>query len=225
MRTCLCLLTFNEIQGCKEQIQELLTAEFDELICIDGGSTDGTIEYLRSKNIRVCKQPIPSLNAAYHHAYHVSQADFIVFFHPKGTISPKELTRFKNLIEQKNELIIASRNIKCATNEEDDLLLKPRKWFVQILGILVAILWKKEGAFISDILHGFRGISRRAFYEINPLPKGSTIDLEIMIGSYKHKLKRIEFPSKEVKRQYGETHFKSWSTGYKLIKHLCKELF
>ena len=49
----LVLLTLNEIVGCKLIIPRIDKSIFSELICIDGGSTDGTIEYLRDEGFKV----------------------------------------------------------------------------------------------------------------------------------------------------------------------------
>ena len=52
----LCLIIKNEIDGCKHDIPLLSLNKFDEIFAIDGGSTDGTIEFLREKKIKVFKQ-------------------------------------------------------------------------------------------------------------------------------------------------------------------------
>ena len=41
MTISLCLITWNEIQGCKHDIPLLDKKQFEEIYCIDGGSTDG----------------------------------------------------------------------------------------------------------------------------------------------------------------------------------------
>ena len=65
MRLSLCLMVWNELEGCKKDIPNLPINEFDEVFAIDGGSTDGTEEYLVSKGIVVYRQRKAGLNAAY----------------------------------------------------------------------------------------------------------------------------------------------------------------
>ena len=56
MRLTMCLLTWNELAGCENDVPHLPLDEFDEVYAIDGGSKDGTIEYLRGRGITVHPQ-------------------------------------------------------------------------------------------------------------------------------------------------------------------------
>ena len=220
----LCLLVNNELEGCKSVIPLLKTDAFDEVFAIDGGSKDGTVEFLRQNGIDVKLQPKKGYNAAYHYAFETSKSDALVFFHPKGTIHPDQTLVFGNFFNEGYELVIASRIIKNARNEEDDLFFKPRKWFVISLGLLTGAIWKREGTYIWDVLHGFRGITRKAFRAIAPQDHGLSMDLEMIARFYRKKMKRIEFPVQESPRFSGETHFKPFPTAIKLFKYLLTEL-
>ena len=56
MKFSLVILTLNEIEGCKIIIPRINKKLFDEIIVIDGGSTDGTIDFLKSHNLKVIHQ-------------------------------------------------------------------------------------------------------------------------------------------------------------------------
>ena len=224
MTISLCLLVWNELEGCKIDVPNLPNNVFDEVYAIDGGSTDGTVEYLKSQNINVYKQPKKGLNAGYKFAVEKSSCDAVVVFFPKGTISPDYLLEFRKYLENGNDLVIASRNINGAQNEEDSHLLKPRKWCVGALAYLTALLWKREGYLIKDILHGVKGFTVDSFNKMNISDEGLSIDLEMVVRSYKLKLKRTEFPVKESTRAHGSTKFKILPTGLKLLKFLIREI-
>ena len=53
----LCLLVWNELEGCKIDVPNLPRDSFEETYAVDGGSTDGTVEYLESQGIPVYRQP------------------------------------------------------------------------------------------------------------------------------------------------------------------------
>lgn len=224
MRLTLCLLTWNELAGCQLDVPYLPLDQFDEVFAIDGGSTDGTVEYLESRGIPVFTQDIRGYNGAYLCAFRRCSTDALVMYHPKGSIDPAEVLKFRPLFEQGHDLIVGSRLIKGATNEEDDRILKPRKWFVVALGLVASGLWNRRGRTIWDVLHGFRGMRRDAFFAISPLEKGLSIDLEMVVRSYRKGLRSIEFPVSEKPRPSGETHFKALPTGKKLLKYLMFEL-
>jgi glycosyltransferase involved in cell wall biosynthesis len=146
MKITLCLLTKNEIIGCKHDVPLIKKNLFDEIYAIDAGSNDGTVEYLESMNIPVFIQPKKGLNAACVYAFEKCSTDALIFFHPKGSISVSDTEKFRQYFEQGYELIVASRNIKNGRNEEDNQFLKPRKWFVSTLALIsVTLFWRGRG--------------------------------------------------------------------------------
>jgi glycosyltransferase involved in cell wall biosynthesis len=225
MKISLCLVVWNELQGCKLDVPVLPLDEFDEVYAVDGGSTDGTIEYLESQNITVHKQPKKGLNAAYVHANDMSTGDAVVVFFPKATTPVEHLKKFRPLFEQGHDLVVASRQIVGSVNEEDVNLLRPRKWAVKGLAYLASLLWRREGNLILDVLHGFKGWKKNAFNDMDVLDHGLSIDIEMVVRTYKLRMSRVEFPTAEVSREYGDTHFKIWPTGKKLLAYLRFEWF
>lgn len=218
-------MVWNEIEGCKIDVPKIPREEFDEIYCVDGGSTDGTVEYLKSQGIPVHKQPMKGLNAAYIHANAMAQGDAVVVFFPKGTTPTEDLRKFRGFFEDGYELVVASRQICGSINEEDGQFFRPRKWAVLGLSFLTMLLWRREGVWVRDILHGFKGFTRRSFDAMKVLDHGLSIDLEMVARSYKLRIKRIEFPTAERARAYGQTHFKIWPTGRRLLGYLWFELW
>jgi len=221
----LCLVVWNELEGCKLDVPRLPRDAFDEIYCVDGGSSDGTVEYLESQGIPVHKQPKKGLNAAYVHANEVSTCDAVVVFFPKGTTPCEDLRKFRALFEAGNHLVVASRQIAGSVNEEDAHWWRPRKLAVWWLSFLAMILWRREGYWVRDVLHGFKGFTRSAFQQMKVLDHGLSIDIEMVIRAYKLRLSRCEFPTIETARLHGATHFKIWPTGKKLLAYMRYELF
>ena len=224
MRLSLCLLTWNEIDGCRLDVPRLPLSAFDEVFALDNGSTDGTVEYLAEHGIRVVRQTLPTYNGAYRCAFDACTTDALVIFHPKGTIDPAAVLQFRPLFAQGADLVIASRIGPGAHNEEDERLIRYRKWFVMALGLIAGLLWRREGAFVWDVLHGFRGMRRAAFFFIDPLPRGVSMDLEMVARAYRARLVRAVFPVSEQPRLAGGTHFGAWSTGKRLLRYIWTEL-
>lgn len=224
MKISLCLMTWNEFGGCQLDVPKLPRDAFDEMYCIDGGSTDGTVEYLNSHGIKVYKQPKKGLNAAYVHANEVSSCDAVVVFFPKGTTPVEDLRKFRPLLENGYELIIASRQIERSVNEEDIHWWRPRKVAVWLLAFVSMFIWHREGYWIRDVLHGHKAFTKGAFNKMKILEHGLSIDIEMVVRSYKLRIMRCEFPTKETARLSGATRFKIWPTGMKLLSYLWFEL-
>ena len=226
MSVALCLLTWNEIEGCRLDVPEIDMSKFDQIYAVDGGSNDGTIKYLEDLDIDVYVQPIKGYNQAYIHAFNMCKCDYLVLFHPKGSVSVSDLYKFRDYFNDGYSLVVASRIINGAQNEEDAHFLKPRKWFVEIIGLASYIVWGKfKKKILWDVLHGFRGMKKKDFLEMDALTEGLSVDLEMVVRSYRRGIPYIEFPTQEKARLHGETHFKAFATGKVLLKYLWLELF
>ena len=154
LRLSLCLMTWNEIEGCRADVPLLPRTAFEEVFAIDGGSTDGTVEYLASQGIQVFRQEMPTYNGAYISAFLHCTTDALVIFHPKGSIDSAILLKFRPYFAQGYDHVIASRSIRGAVNEEDGKLLRPRKWFVRVLALAAALGWRRKGVLIWTCFTG-----------------------------------------------------------------------
>ncbi len=224
MKISLCLLVWNELDGCKVDVPLLPRDEFSEVFAVDGGSSDGTVEYLTREGIPVHRQTKKGLNAAYWEGINLSTGDAVVFFFPKATLPAEDLRKFRPLLEAGNHLVVSSRNIAGGRNEEDDRFWRPRKTMVQCLSLLASAIWRREGYRVRDVLHGVRAMTVAGFRQMHPSDAGLSIDLETVVRCYRLKLRRAEFPTKETARPFQETHFKAFPTGMKLLRFLGREL-
>lgn len=225
MKIALCLLTLNEINGCKYDVPKInkIRKYFDEVYAIDNGSTDGTIEYLRKEKITVHNFPGVSYNEMHAIAINKTECDAVIFFPPKGTNSIKDTLKFRKYFENGYELIVASRVAKYGANEEDKHLLKPRKWLTMALALVSAIRWKRSGNIVWDCLHVFRGTKVSTFKMAKIYKKGQTFDIDQIIKFYKIRAKMVEFPTIERPRISGQTHFKTIPFGIKIFKYFFNE--
>jgi hypothetical protein len=220
----LCLMVWNELKGCQHDIPKLPMDCFDEVFALDGGSTDGTIDYLVRRGIAVVRQSRRGYDWAYIEAFQRTTCDALIVFHPKGSVDPGSLRDIIAPLREGFDLVIASRNSKGARNEEDSQILKPRKWFVLALSaVAAAVWWRGDGPVVWDVLHGYRAMRRRAFCTMEPVAHSMSMDLQMVVRSYKLGLKRIEVPICEEPRLAGVTHFKALPTGLKLLSYIWME--
>ena len=83
-------------------------------------------------------------------------------------------------LRQGAALVIANRNAPEGYNEEDDKLIRHRKWFVQGLGWLVQCRWPSPHGAWHDVLHGMWAVTRTAFCQMNIERSGVTADQEMV---------------------------------------------
>lgn len=225
MTIALILVAYNEIDGVRHDIPLIDRNKFDQIFCIDGGSSDGTVEYLEESGISVIRQQRKGLNCACIEAVENCNCDAFVFFHPKGTVPVSDTYKFRQYFENGYELVIGSRMMLHSFNEEDLHLLKPRKWFVLGLSLLSAVLFRREGPIMWDSLHGFRGMTVDAWNRLQISDHNPTVDIEMVSRAYKWRLKRVEFATEEHSRLGGLTHFRAIPTGKKLLAYIWWEVW
>src|SRR5579859_1915374 len=74
--------TLNEIVGMREIMPQVSREWCDQIIILDGGSTDGTIEYAREQGYTVHVQTQPGLRQAYNEVLPLIKGDILITFSP-----------------------------------------------------------------------------------------------------------------------------------------------
>jgi len=228
MKVVLCLLTYNE-RPCLEQIFPLipkpsLQAGFNERVAIDGGSTDGTLDYYRQNGVLVIGQSRRGRGDAFLLAFEQVEADAYIFFSPDGNEDVRDLPKFKPLLEKGADLVIASRMMPGSRNEEDAQFLRPRKWANKTLNLFANSFFRKKGPFVTDSINGYRAITRRASQELRLDALDYTIEYQMTIRALKKAMNILEFPTREGPRVAGVSGAPSFPTGVQFLKRLWTEL-
>lgn len=222
MKIGLVILTKNEIQGVQAIIPKIPREVVDELFAVDGNSTDGTREYFESVGIKVLAQTSPGRGEAFRIAVKHTVCDALIFFSPDGNEDPADIPKFREYLEKGADLVIASRMMKGAHNEEDDKTLPIRKWVNQLFTLAANILWNR-GPYITDTINGFRAVTVEAFKELAPDGRGYTIEYQSSIRAFKKGMKIAEFPTYEGER-IGEGGSPALPTGLAFIRLFFREI-
>ncbi len=229
MKTVLCLLTLNEIECLTLLYDKIPVAGgdsgYDDIYAIDGGSTDGTIEFLREKGCKVISQKNRGRGDAFHEAFKNIDAEAFIFFSPDGNEAIEDLPKFKPILKEGADVVIASRMMKESVNEEDDLILKWRKWANNIFNLFANLFFRKDGPFIYDSINGYRAITKNAVNILELDAPDYTIEYQMTMRALKQRLKVIEFPTIEGQRLAGDTGAPSIPTGLRFIRRFFIELF
>lgn len=227
MKILLCLLTHNE-RPCLEVVFPLIprpgpAAGFDTLIAIDGGSTDGTLEFYRERGIPVVAQSRRGRGDAFLKAFELLDADAYIFFSPDGNEAVADLPKFRPLLEAGADLVVASRMTKGAVNEEDEKFFRWRKWANLAFNWLANLLFRRTGSYVTDSINGYRAITRSAARILALDALDYTIEYQMTIRALKNRLRIVEFPTVEGSRVAGGTGAPSIPTGLRFLGCLWSE--
>src|ERR1051326_3454401 len=108
MTATLVALTLNEIDGVKAILPKINRTWCEQILVLDGGSTDGTIEWCREHGYDVYVQKTPGIRHAYLEALRLLQGDIIVTFSPDGNCPPEKIPALLAKIHEGFDLVIGS---------------------------------------------------------------------------------------------------------------------
>ncbi len=221
MKRALVILTFNESEALPKVFDAIPRDAAHDLFAVDGGSKDGTVEFLEARGIRVVGQERRGRGEAFRAAFRATDADAIVFFSPDGNEDPRDIPRLFELLED-CDMSIASRMMAGAFNEEDISWWRLRKWVNLAFGMAANLLFNR-GPFVTDTINGFRGVRRSAFEIMAPDALGFVIEYQMTIRAMKKGLRMLEFPTAEGRRLGGHSTASAWPTGKVFLKTLWSE--
>jgi glycosyltransferase involved in cell wall biosynthesis len=227
MKITLCVLTLNE-RPCLEVMFPRIVAQgpgaaFDDIVAIDGGSADGTVEFFKEHEIPVLAQIRGGRGGAILTALEEIDSDAYLFFSPDGNEDASDLPRFRPLLDDGADMVIASRMMAGGRNEEDANVLKWRKWANNGFTFLANALFRSSGPYVTDTINGYRAIQKRAVSALAPDATDYTIEFQMTIRALGDRMRIIEFPTIEGKRIAGSTGAPSIPTGLRFVKRLWRE--
>ena len=227
MTFCLVILTYNEIDGVAALFDRMPLDALDEVFAVDGGSTDGTLEFWAEHGISVVGQSRKGRGEAFRIAFERSSSDVLILYSPDGNEDPADILTIKAAFEEHpdTDMVIASRMMKGARTEEDDTVLRFRKWANNLFNLAANVMFNKHlfRAYVTDSINGFRGIKRQAFNALGCDALGYTIEYQTTIRALKAGITIREFPTQESTRVGGESYAKSIPTGLAFLRCLFNE--
>ena len=219
----LVLLVLNEVEGLQTLWPRLPVGEFREVFAVDGGSTDGSVEFLASKGVPSVIQPIRGRGVAFRVAAEASAAERLIFFSPDGNEDPDDIVRLDDQLIAGADLAIARRFGPGAVNEEDGEVLRLRARVNDTLSRLANGLFY-QGPRVYDTINGFRALRRRALLDLATTVKRFPIEYQITLRAMQRGWKIAEVPTREGQRIGGERKAASWPVGMDHLKVLATEL-
>lgn len=220
----LILLTLNEIEGLRALVDRLPLAEADECFAVDGGSTDGTVEFLTGRGIRVVGQSRRGRGQAFRIGAETAQGEHLVFFSPDGNEDPDDIRRLFAILDEGHDMAIGSRFLPGSHNEEDGKWLPLRAWVNRAFTWIANRLWNR-GPYITDTINGYRGVAKTAFERMGIDVDEFVVEYQMSIRAMKRRLRVKEIPTWEGNRIGGMSTAKSLPTGLVFLRFLWRELW
>ena len=222
MKTTLLVMTLNEIEGMKVIMPQIDRAWVDQIMVVDGGSTDGTVEWAEANGYEVYVQKQKGFRHAYVEVWPLVRGDVVITFSPDGNSVPELLPDLIAKMKEGYDLVIASRYLGDAKSEDDDVVTGFGNWlFTRTVNLL-------HGGRYTDVMVIYRayhkamaqelGLDREDAYALPEKLFRTKISWEplLSVRAAKAKLKITEIPSDEPPRIGGERKLQviQWGAAY-----------
>ena len=100
MSTVITVLTLDEIDGVTAIMPRVKREWADEIVFVDGGSTDGTIEKAEEMGFKVIHQTNKGEGNAFRIGIENTKSDYVMMFSPDGNDVPEDIPKIISKIKR-----------------------------------------------------------------------------------------------------------------------------
>lgn len=231
MKTTLLVLTLNELHGMQAIMPQVKRDWCDQIIILDGGSTDGTIEWAREQGYEVYVQKRAGFRHAYNEVLPYVTGDVIITFSPDGNSIPELIPALIEKMKEGYDMVIVSRYLGSAKSEDDDVVTGFGNWlFTRTVNLL-------HGGHYTDAMVIYRAYKKQIVYDLElNHDEGYALAEKLFrtriswepllsVRAAKRKLKIAEIPGDEPPRIGGERKLKILKWGAAYYFQFLREVF
>ncbi len=221
IKVTLALLNHNDLEGLRTVLPRVERKIFCEVFAVDGGSTDGSLNFLRESDFPVYVQPSGGRGGAIRLAVEKAKGDYIVFLSSDGEEDPRDLPKFLECFGLGADMVIASRLKAQGSHKADqEPGYLPRKLYLQFFTKLVNIFFRGS---VTDCWNGYRGFRISFFHDLRLDAEGFLLEAQQTIRFLKRGGTLLEFPTREGVRPGGRSGNPILKTGLLHLMMLVKE--
>jgi glycosyltransferase involved in cell wall biosynthesis len=200
-------------------VLERMPSIVDEVILVDGHSSDRTVEVARAArpDIVVVPQHFRGKGDAIRVALAAATCDLVVMMDADGSMEPSEIYRFVTPLLNGYDFVKGSRFL--AGGGSTDLTALRRvgnQALVRVANTMFLVRF-------SDLCYGFCSFRRNSVSALALTAHGFEIETELVVHALKAGLRIAEVPSIEMPRRCGTSNLHAFRDGLRVFRTLLRE--
>ena len=207
-------------EGCiGKTIKEIPRSHVDEIIVVDGHSTDNTVNEAKialGPNDKIIEQKREKFGGAIYDGLDMANGDIVMIMDADGSHNPNDIPKLLSRFLE-NTIVMASRYAPGGRSDDDTLIRWLGNWVFTRLTRLV------HGVKITDSLYFFFAISKENFKKLDLKSQGFAICVEFLVKARRNGLKIIEVPAIERPRLAGESKVNAFRDGLKILRAILRK--
>jgi glycosyltransferase involved in cell wall biosynthesis len=199
-------------------VLERLPRIVDEVIIVDGRSTDDTVyAALTSRpDARIVQERTPGKGAALRAGFEAAYGDVVVMLDADGSMHPREIDRFVAAIRDGYDVVKGSRFLPGGGTTDISRLRAVGNF------ALLGLANRMYGQRFSELCYGFMAFRRTALPELRLCADGFEIETQIVVHAVRAGLRIGEVPSFEAERLTGESNLRTFRDGARVLREMMR---
>jgi glycosyltransferase involved in cell wall biosynthesis len=210
--------TLNEAKNL-EHVLPALPDLVDELVIVDGGSTDGTLEVIRRlrPDAKIIEDPRPGKGIALQVGFAAAAGDILVIMDADGSMDPSDIPTFVAALNAGADVAKGSRFVQGGGSSD----LTP----VRTLGnyMLTKAVRMTFGGRYSDLCYGYMAFWRHVLPTFDGGAVGFEVETFLNVRTLAAGLRVVEIASFESCRIHGQSHLRTFSDGFRVLRTIARE--